>query len=193
MRKKLDGKIWAITSFFNPSGYATKLKNYNQFRENLKKQHVNLCTVELAFNKKPFELDHDSAEQLIQIRGDDNNIVWQKEALLNITLKALPKDCDKVVWIDCDIIFKNDNWIHELSRKLEIYNIVQPFDICVLMPQNKTIEEIEIAKLEIGKLDGQKRHSIAYSRCKNKDRSGHPGLVWAARREVLDQVGFYDR
>jgi hypothetical protein len=46
--------------------------------------------------------------------------MWQKERLLNIGINHLPKDCDYVAWIDCDVIFGQPGWVsdavHELDR-----------------------------------------------------------------------------
>ncbi|MGA2775018.1 MAG: hypothetical protein ABSE81_03020 [Candidatus Omnitrophota bacterium] len=47
--------------------------------------------------------------------------MWQS---LNIGLKHLPPECDKLTWLDCDIIFKNDHWIEGTSAALEKYIVV---------------------------------------------------------------------
>ena len=99
----LPGAFWGITVFFNPTGYKNKIENYRRFRESSKKQGLNLLCVELAFGGKNFEVSKEDADILVQLRGGD--ILWQKERLLNIGLERLPKDCDKIAWLDCDIIF----------------------------------------------------------------------------------------
>ena len=133
MIQSLPGSFWGMTTFFNPTGCKNKLENYKKFRESSKKQGLNLLTVELAFNGQPFELAKDDAEMLVQVRS--NSIMWQKERLLNIGLKHLPEDCDKVAWIDCDLIFKNDNWVKEASNLLEKYAAVQLFSFLVSLPK----------------------------------------------------------
>ena len=107
--KELLGSFWGITVFFNPAGYKNKYENYRIFRDSLKRQGLKLLAVELSFGDR-FELKSTDADLLIQIKGDSRNIMWQKERMLNIGLDKLPKDCDKIAWLDCDVIFKNNNF-----------------------------------------------------------------------------------
>src|SRR5215471_14570554 len=97
--------MWAMTSYYNPVRYKRRLSNYRIFRENL---GVPLITVELSFNGQ-FELTEEQADILIQISG--GAVLWQKERLLNVALQAVPSSCNKVAWLDCDILFDTPNWI----------------------------------------------------------------------------------
>ena len=96
--------FWAITSYFNPAGYGSRRANYRHFRKHL---GVPLVAVELSFDGN-FELTEGDAEILIQLTGGD--VMWQKERLLNLALEALPPECDKVMSIDCDVIFTDPDW-----------------------------------------------------------------------------------
>ena len=96
--------LWAITTYFNPVGYQRRLANYKIFRQRL---DVPLIAIELAYGPD-FELQLDDAEILHQIRGDA--VLWQKEKLLNLALRAIPPECRKVAWLDCDIIFDDPQW-----------------------------------------------------------------------------------
>ena len=98
--------LWAITSYFNPVGYASRLRNYRIFRANLAPP---LAAVELSLNGQ-FELRRDDAEIVVQIAGGD--VLWQKERLLNVALGRLPADCDQVAWLDCDVIFAAQDWAY---------------------------------------------------------------------------------
>lgn len=88
--------LWAITSYFNPVGYRRRLTNYRVFRRRLT---VPLVTVELAHHGV-FELERGDAEILVQLTSPD--ILWHKERLLNVALKALPVECRQVAWLDGD-------------------------------------------------------------------------------------------
>ena len=189
----LTGTIWGITTFFNPVGYKNKYENYRIFREQTKKQSLKLLVVELVFGNQKFELSDDDADMVIRIKGNKSNIMWQKEALLNVGLKNLPNDCDKFIWIDCDLVFQNDNWVTETSALLNKYKVVQPYSLIVKTKKAEKIEDINIDKLSFGDVTGTKRYSNAYTRSKLHDRSGHPGHVWAARREVFSNIGLYDK
>jgi hypothetical protein len=54
--------LWAITSYFNPAGYRTRLENYRRFRAHLT---VPLVTVEASFDGR-FELGPADADILVQ-------------------------------------------------------------------------------------------------------------------------------
>ncbi|MFQ6027631.1 MAG: hypothetical protein ACE5Q6_09085, partial [Dehalococcoidia bacterium] len=113
--------LWAITSYFNPMGYRRRWVNYHTFRRNLA---VPLLTIELAYHDD-FELRPGDATRLIQLRSDQ--VMWQKERLLNLALQQLPPECRKVAWLDCDILFDCNNWASLTSQALEAFTLVQPF------------------------------------------------------------------
>ena len=189
MIKKTE-ELWGITTFFNPAGYKNKVENYRIFRDKSHKQGLHLVTVELAFNDKKFELNKNDAEILIQIRGNDNNIMWQKERLLNIGFEKLPSDCDKVVWIDCDVIFDNSDWIKKTINLLNKYMLVQPFSKVVRLGKGV----IDLSKTEQNKsIEESEEYSQVYSLYNNLQNNYITGLVWAFRREVFEKFGFYDQ
>lgn len=187
--------MWALTSFFNPVGYKNKLKNYRKFRESSLKQGLKLLCVELSFGGTEPELSKEDADILIQLRA--NTILWQKERLLNIGLKYLPKNCTKIIWTDCDIIFQNDSWVEETYKSLDKYFVVQPYSSITRLPKGATVN---FENLPFGSGEAQKIHSMGYGMHDSKREKlsdffahGHSGFVWAARREIFDECGFYDR
>lgn len=196
---KLPGTIWAITTFFNPAAYKIKKKNYDKFRKVSQQQGLNLVVVELEFGDAPFEIKTDDAEIIIQVRGNEDQIMWQKERLLNIALSKLPEDCDKIIWIDCDILFSNDDWINNTAELLEEYAVVQPFEMVLRLGKQQTVFP-NINTVPYGLLDNTKVNSFAYyiknSLVNDKnlepEYAGDVGFVWAARREVFSKIGFYD-
>src|SRR5262245_59404245 len=105
--------LWAITTYFNPAGSKRRMQNYQLFRRRLA---VPLVTVELSFDGT-FQLCPDDADILVQLQGGD--VMWQKERLLNIALKWLPDRCEKVAWLDCDVVFESDDWVKEAERALD--------------------------------------------------------------------------
>lgn len=187
---KEKNTFWGITTFFNPAGYKNKYENYKKFRESSKKQGLNLLAVELVFGNEPFVLKKGDAEKLIQIRGGRENIMWQKEALLNIAFENLPKECDKFAWLDCDIIFENNNWVKETSRLLNDYYIVQPFSKCIRLKKCQSIKEVKRTESII---KNEEAHGLVYNICEFNSWVGYPGFAWASRKDVFKDLGFYDR
>jgi hypothetical protein len=187
------GGLWAITSYFNPMGYRRRRANYQLFRQRL---NIPLIAVELAYGPS-FELDENDADILIQVRGGD--VMWQKERLLNVALRALPDDCQKVVWVDCDVIFGTDDWTEIVSRLLDRYFILQPFGYVHHLPRDWTPGEVSASAAEFSResvASGIASGMSASALTGEKPRSGSyvyaRGLAWAARRDLLDRHGFYD-
>ena len=194
-RRRLGGDLWAITAYYNPASYRTKSANYASFRDGLRDAGVPLLTVELAFGDTPFELEDGDADLLLRLRGGD--VLWQKERLLNLGLKALPAGCDKVTWIDGDVLFARPDWAVETARLLEEYLIVQPFSHCVRLPGGQS--SCEPAMLPAGPGEGELFHGMAWGMWAKGRRSlahysehGHTGFAWAGRRDLLDRHGLYD-
>ena len=167
-------KLAVVTSFFNPNNYINIKYNYLKFSEKIREK-ADLFPIELSYNGDFFIQD----KNVIRIKGDSNNILWQKEKLLNIAIKKLPKEYTNVAWIDCDILFENENWVDEVNEKLKSYKILQLY---------------EKAK----RLDGEGKVGTVsegiISRLSNIDRIensliGIPGFAWAGRRECIDKIG----
>jgi hypothetical protein len=185
--------MWAITTYFNPVQYKRRLSNYKIFRANL---GIPLVTVELSFDGR-FELTNRDADILIQISG--GAVLWQKERLLNVALKSVPQNVENIAWVDCDIVFKRQDWVQEAERTLCEHNIIQLYSNAIYLnkedaeipPSNSTIyravpglvalhHDSDIAPLDVRAVSAQ--GGIVYN----------PGLAWAAKKQIFDHHGFYD-
>ena len=76
--------MWVITSYYNPAHYASRRRNYFEFRRNLK---APLITVEIASDRDEFELSECDADILVQ--GRSRHSLWQKERLLKVGRRPL--------------------------------------------------------------------------------------------------------
>ena len=183
------GDLWAITSFFNPLSYRSRLSNYRIFRERL---GVPLLAVELAYGPD-FELGDGDADILIQLRGSD--VLWQKDRLLNIALDALPAHCTKVAWLDCDVLFGEDDWPERTSLMLDRVLVAQMFSHAFYLPRDaKPGARAEVLRTSLpyaiaGGLDAEACLEQANGPSVGRYSSG---IAWAARRELLQEHRFYD-
>jgi hypothetical protein len=183
---RLPGSLWGITTFYNPVRYATKRANYRLFRESLRSQGLPLIAVEMVHDDAPFELDASDAEILVQRRG--GAVLWQKERLLNVALEHLPTDCDKVVWVDADMLFQNRHWVADTAALLEQYAFVQPFSLFFRLSRGCS------SLTDCKKSAFTAETSVAYSWSLRKGLiAGVHGGAMAARRSVLAEQGLYDR
>lgn len=183
-----------LTCYFNPHHSPYRLENYQQFREEVQKESVDLYAIELAFGDDEFEIAA-NGETLKQIRTPD--IMFQKERLLNILLDELPEKYTSVCWMDCDLVFASMNWSDRIEQSLEDYKITQPFTWCAGLPTSK-IKRTGLSGITFNKSSGsgnfRRSFSSVHSGINYVDlHSGHHiGYVWAARREFLDKHRFYD-
>jgi hypothetical protein len=185
--------LWAITSYFNPVGYRRRLENYRVFRRCLT---IPLVTVELSFDGT-FQLCNEDADILVQIHGRD--IMWQKERLLNIALERVPKNCNKIAWLDCDIVFGSEDWAEQASRALDASVVVHLFHERHDLPRHATAHDLHswnvpptsysvVAKIAAGEASPED----LFLADAPLELGSTAGLAWAARRQVLEKHGLYD-
>ena len=192
MHDARSGDLWAITCYFNPVGYHRRLENYRTFRKRLK---VPLVAVELSFDNK-FELASGDADILVQLHS--SAVLWQKERLLNVALKSLPDDCDKVAWLDCDIIFESDDWVESAGRALDEFALVHLFQERNELPMDFTPDNSDSWRATL------KAHSVVYQLATGAataeeavtlgglQRRSTSGLAWMSNRDILEEHGLYD-
>jgi hypothetical protein len=185
---ELPGEIWGITVSFNPAGYLNRYSHLESFSENVRRQGIKLLAIELAFDDQPFLVREEVADKVIRLRS--TSVLWQKERLLNIALDALPLHCDKVAWLDADILFENEAWVSETSALLNRYVVVQPFDVACWLARG--IPSIPAAD-QTDAIATTRRGAANLRMSRPALGLGHPGFAWAARRSLLAKHGFYDR
>lgn len=184
--------LWAVTSYFNPVGYRRRLENYRLFRQRL---GVPLATVELSFDGA-FQLRPGDADLLLQIHGGD--VMWQKERLLNLALAAVPGTCDKIAWVDCDVVFTRDDWAAQASRALDEVCLLHLFQERCDLQRDESPDQLPsdpqgAAPSMVYKMvvEGVAPEDLLVSHPRQKQLASN-GLAWASRREVLETHGLYD-
>jgi hypothetical protein len=182
--------LWAVTSYFNPSRYARKLRNFHVFRERL---GVPLVAVECSTDGV-FELSENDADIIVRVRGD---VMWQKERLLNLGLREVPSDTPAIAWLDCDIVLDADDWAERAVRALDDHVLVQPFSRAHwLEPDSERFDPLELVatpRRGFGRIvmDGD-REAIRAWRCPDTGFGLPEGYAWVGRGEVLREHGWYD-
>ncbi len=191
--------LWAVTSYFNPTGSTRRIVNYHAFRRAL---GVPLLAVEWSRDGR-FELDERDADILVRIDGGD--LMWQKERLLNIGIERLPASCREVAWLDCDIVFGRADWAAQTSRCLEQAMIVQPYGRAIYLARTpigrvadpgalrSVARELERVGFVRALLEGTIGElSLAPDDAEVYRRVPSPGFAWAARRELLERHPLID-
>jgi hypothetical protein len=102
------------------------------------------------------------------------------------------------VWVDCDVIFETDDWPERVSRLLDRFVVVQPFSHLHHMPRNwrpgegETEPEFTQQSVTFMIASGMPASASMTGLDDTRRRGNTPGFCWAARRELLEQHGFYD-
>lgn len=188
------GDFWAVSCYYNSEEDVCRVRNFKIFAERLKTQGVPLLTVELVTSdedKGNPDVKRLSAQYHRVVHPD---VLWSKEALVNIGVKLLPPECTKVCWVDADIIFLDDAWGAKCSAALDEHRVVQPFDKYFFLLQRFMAREELYAKQwypEDYRFGFAGNH--AAGRQTDNFPKAHPGYAWAARRSVLEEMGgLYD-
>lgn len=186
------GRLWAITSYFNPARYRRRFANYHAFRAGL---GVPLATIELSFDGS-FQLQASDADLLVQICGRD--VMWQKERLLNHLLPLLPDACREVVALDCDLVFCGSDWAAQVSAALCGAALVQPFRRVWHLPADAgpghaaAHGSVAAEALASAIAAGRSAHEVLGRAMDRNPGAPTPGFAWAAGRDLLERHGFYD-
>ncbi len=187
-----DG-FWVVTSYFNPIGYQRRLANYHVFRQRLT---APLATIELSFDGT-FQLQPEDADLLVQLHAGD--ILWQKERLLNVLIGQLPDSCNKVAWVDCDVIYLNADWPHLVAAQLDKTPLVQLFSEVHDLPRDADVSEPVSCPAGQGTQSLASRLSqppmdwnVLIRGSTRLDSGLAAGIAWAICRDVWRQHGLYD-
>lgn len=183
VNEPLPGELWFVTCYFNPCMYQSRLDNFIEFYSQITSQTPHVFVVELAFKEENLVLHrYVNPVNLYQIvEEDETNLLWHKEALLNIGISKLPDSCDKVGWIDCDILIPNDEWVTETAELLNDYVVVQPYKTVHVLPSGCTKCHDQFAT--------SKMTGAFTNHYEPQNRLSHYGYMCAYRRSLLQKVG----
>jgi hypothetical protein len=171
-------KIAIVCCYFNFCNYDKIRKNYYAFKEHVLKSTHNLYTVELTLKDQDDDLvNNDSLDKIIRVKS--NSVLWHKERLIQIGIdRALADGFDKVVWSDADVIFKDSNWLQNISTALDKHDIVQCFD---------SLDEEFNDRTQSGE------SALSFILSKKRKKGFAPGGCWAATKDFLQNNRLYDK
>jgi len=160
-----------ITTHYNPVGFSRLRETYYEWRPTIS---GSVIAMEMVIDRDP-----EIAGSRV-IHGSDENILWQKERMINLALESLPPSIKYVAWVDHDIVFENPYWISDSIDLIESgAKAVQPFH--------------EVAYLDHrGKISRTARGAASVALAGGSPSTG-PGAAWIADRQWLDSIGgLYD-
>ena len=160
---------------FNPSMSKRIIMNYLYTVEQFYLEDLPTYTLELVYEGRRPELA--PSPSVFHIKG--KSYMFHKENMIRILEKRVPQKYKKLLFVDADIVWKQPNWYNQISRSLDYYDVVQPFQIGHWL-------DLTYRKKEISR-------ETALFMWKDKwDHTLHPGFAWAMRRDWYKGYGFFD-
>lgn len=121
MQSPAPSNMAVIAVHFNFAGWQSLRDNYKRFAHEMRFWGVPFFVAELAIDGHAFEIP----DAYLQFRGGPQNVLWQKEAMINRLVASLPPEYDSVAWLDADILFLNPNWYAHALSILAEYPVAQ--------------------------------------------------------------------
>ena len=166
-------KLAILTTVFNHTNNPYFNKNWNRFTQELEKLGClnNLFVCEILPEKFSSQVNHIN-DQTYTINNSDQ--IWHKECGINFLLKQISDSYTKILVLDNDILFFDDQWIYDVYNMLDEYISVQPFDsVAYLLHDEHSIDYIDT---------GMVKNTMQSYDFPN----GNPGLAFAYNREYLE-------
>lgn len=175
-----DSRLHVCSVVFNPQRFRTRWKLYERFAKWITSSGAQLYTVEAAFGNRGFVVTDPQNPHHVQVRIRDEMFV--KENLLNLGFQRMPETAKYLAWVDADISAARPDWADEIVQTLQHHAVVQPWTHAFdLGPNHEPIESHNSFAWQWA----QVRH-IKPAKYGGK---WHPGLAFAFRREVLEELG----
>ena len=166
-----EGDIAVITCHFNWAGFKRPVQNLQRFLRQMDRDDVPVYGVEVQMQGVPFATA--SKKNWLHLTAGPRNVLFQKEALLNLVASKLPKHITKVAWVDPDVWFDEPDWLGRTSAVLENSPICQPFGQAWWTDRDGSTMLGKPPAALVG----------------IKNSAGHPGFAWAAQRTFFTEAG----
>jgi hypothetical protein len=177
--------LCVIANIFNPAGFRSRYKSYDQFRSHIESFGARLITVELAFGNQTFKVTNPRDPNHVQLRTDD--VMWYKENLINIGIRKSPSDCEYVAWIDLEVEILNTDWVRDTVEALDKFKVVQLYEVVRLLGPERDLVEVHHGKALCFRLDDNQT-AIEEWNSKYKEKIKYycsVGYGWAARKKTV--------
>ena len=175
MRTRDD--LAVVLCHFNWCGYRRPDQNLNRFLRQMKALDIPVYGAEASLNNTFLTKN---MPNWIQIGAREENLCFQKEALINAVERIVPKKYTKIAWVDHDIFFESQTWYDDASLALDDLNIIQLYETAYWTDSRGNIERTAKSMLTIPELNVTVVQAPFWSIVP----SHHCGFGLAAKREL---------
>lgn len=181
-----------IATFFNPVGWQSRRYNLQRFIEGMEKHSIPLTLIECASGDDEFEISPSPDYELIQVRSPD--VLWQKERLFNIATRAQHPEVEAVALVDADIIFQDASWAdRSLALIREGYGCVMPWSTVHYQGIEEKGDPPAFYKASHTSSGWLMACGADPSVTNMGGKDGHPGFASVFRRDLIEEVGLYEK
>lgn len=167
-------QLAVITAHFNWSGYRRPVLNLLRFLREMDYQSIPVYGMELYLRgTEPLMARN---HRWICVEVGPENLLWQKEPMLNRIAREVPLHIPHIAAVDADVHFTNPHWADLSAKVLESTPVIQPFSVAVWGDESGRPEMTRTCAA---------KHGLS------SEWTTHPGFAWAFRREFFEEVGFY--
>ena len=182
-----------VMYYWNHFKRASLFKNFNVCYSNLLKYKCHIVPVEISTNDT-FDLNMPGT---VKFRTDQ--LLWQKERVINYVCERLPQTYKYIVFCDSDILFTDDEWVEKAKNKLEDKQdlMLQLFSSVYYLPRNHykyhgyCVFTNPSISYQIVKSGGKQGYINTFN--SPEYLYGNPGMVWMCKRETLLNNPLYDK
>ena len=166
--------LYVILPYFNFCGFKRRRQLFIDFVKRI--ENCRSIRIVVAECRGPSPLPKLNVWKHIRCVSESD--IWIKESLVNAAVRRLPKDWEKMAWVDADITFLNENWVDDTMHALNSVDVVQMFHSAIHLGPTG-----DILKRDKGFAFMAKGSGTPYMK---NDKYGywHPGYAWACTHKA---------
>lgn len=182
-----------IMYYWNHFKRKSILKNFYICHNNLQKYDCDIIPIEISTN------DYFDLEIGNTIKFKNDQLLWQKERIINLVVKKIQSAYEYVAFVDGDILLSEDLWIEQAKEKLNAKDnlMVQLFSDVYYLPRGhyRNHGYYSFSTPSVASQIVNAGSVSAYADSLNSDDYiyGNPGMGWITKTQTLVDNPLYDK
>ena len=189
----IHNDVAIIMYYWNHFKRDSLLRNFFICHNNLSKFNTDIIPIEISTNGT-FDLHFPGT-----IKLQTDQLLWQKERVINFAVQKLPQSIKYVAFIDGDILFPDENWVFKAKDKLNSTNdlMLQLFSTVYYLPRNhcKYNGYYSYFNYSVGKniFDSNGIENYKKDFLSDSFYYANPGMAWMCKKETILKNPLYDK